>query len=190
MSTLELKELSHPAGEVIKIAAGKTLDLKTQGSVTMPTGSVLQVLNSSRGDLVTTSSTISLDNSIPQITEGVEVFTVTITPASAASKFYIRAYSGAVGSQTNNRQVVMALFKDSTANALATALGGFQAAGTAEMAVDLTHFMTAGTTNAITFRVRFGCNGSGSASINGNPADGQRYGGSVASGMTVMEIAG
>ena len=43
MSTLELKELSHPAGEVIKIAAGKTLDLKTQGSVTMPTGSVLQV---------------------------------------------------------------------------------------------------------------------------------------------------
>ncbi len=156
----------------------------------MPAGSVLQVLNNSRGDLVTTSSTISLDNSIPQITEGVEVFTVTITPASAASKFYIRAYSGAVGSLTNNRQVVMALFKDSTANALATALGGFQAAGSAEMAIDLTHFMTAGTTNAITFRVRFGCNGSGSASINGNPADGQRYGGSVASGMTVMEIAG
>ena len=43
MSTLELKELSHPSGEVIKIAAGKTLDLKTQGSVTMPTGSIVQV---------------------------------------------------------------------------------------------------------------------------------------------------
>ena len=31
MSTLELKELSHPSGEVIKIAAGKTLDLKVTG---------------------------------------------------------------------------------------------------------------------------------------------------------------
>ena len=38
MSTLELKELSHPSGEVIKIASGKTLDLKSQGSVTMPSG--------------------------------------------------------------------------------------------------------------------------------------------------------
>ena len=45
MSTLSIKELSHPSGEVIKIAAGKTLDLNSQGSVTMPTGSVLQVVN-------------------------------------------------------------------------------------------------------------------------------------------------
>ena len=185
--TVVTAKIQNAAVTTAKLASSLDLSGKT---VTMPAGAVLQVLNNSRGDLVTTSSTIPLDNSIPQITEGVEVFTVTITPRSAASKFYIRAYSGAVGSQTNNRQVVMALFKDSTANALATALGGFQAAGTAEMAVDLTHFMTAGTTNAITFRVRFGCNGSGSASINGNPADGQRYGGSVASGMTVMEIAG
>ncbi len=46
MSTLELKELSHPAGEVIKIASGKTLDLKSQGTTTLPTGSVLQVKQS------------------------------------------------------------------------------------------------------------------------------------------------
>ena len=45
MSTLELKELSHPSGEVIKIASGKTLDLKSQGTTTLPTGSVLQVVS-------------------------------------------------------------------------------------------------------------------------------------------------
>ena len=44
MSTLTLKELSAPTGEVIKIAAGKTLDLKSQGTTTLPTGSVLQVV--------------------------------------------------------------------------------------------------------------------------------------------------
>jgi len=57
MSTLELKELSHPSGEVIKIAAGKTLDLKSQGSVTMPTGSVLQVVSSGTIDRTTFTTT-------------------------------------------------------------------------------------------------------------------------------------
>jgi len=44
MSTLTLKELSAPAGEVIKIAAGKTLDLHSQGTTKMPAGSVIQVV--------------------------------------------------------------------------------------------------------------------------------------------------
>ena len=44
MSTLELKELSHPSGEVIKIASGKTLDLHSQGTTKMPAGSVIQVI--------------------------------------------------------------------------------------------------------------------------------------------------
>ena len=57
MSTLELKELSHPSGEVIKIAAGKTLDLKSQGSVTMPTGSVLKVTQSGTIARTTITST-------------------------------------------------------------------------------------------------------------------------------------
>ena len=39
MSTLELKELSHPSGEVIKIASGKTLDLNSQGTLVLPTSS-------------------------------------------------------------------------------------------------------------------------------------------------------
>ena len=57
MSTLEVKELSHPSGEVIKIAAGKTLDLKSQGSVTMPTGSVLKVTQSGTIARTTITST-------------------------------------------------------------------------------------------------------------------------------------
>ena len=190
MSTLTLKELSAPTGEVIKIAAGKTLDLKSQGTTTLPTGSVLQVKNVTLGTIVTTSAAIPFDNTIPQIGEGAEAFTLSITPISATSKLFIRAYSGCIGCSTNNRQVILSLFKDTTANALAVSIGGFQAAGTAEMAVDLTHFMTAGTTNAITFRVRFGANDSGSASLNGNPSDGQRFGGSTATGMTITEIQG
>ena len=52
MSVIEVKELSHPAGEVLKIAAGKTLDLHSQGSVTMPAGSVIQTQVRTIGPLV------------------------------------------------------------------------------------------------------------------------------------------
>jgi hypothetical protein len=63
MSAIEVKELSHPAGEVLKIAAGKTLDLHSQGSVTMPAGSVLQVQTFAFTGLsdITTSSTTNID---------------------------------------------------------------------------------------------------------------------------------
>jgi len=80
MSTLELKELSHPAGQVIKIAAGKTLDLKTQGSVTMPTGSVLQVVSSTKTDTFSVTGTTFTD--VPDLS-------VTITPTSTSSKILV-----------------------------------------------------------------------------------------------------
>ena len=79
MSTLELKELSHPSGEVIKIAAGKTLDLKSQGTTTLPTGSVLQVVEG-------TTATQVLTTSSSYVTAGL---TLTITPSSASSKILV-----------------------------------------------------------------------------------------------------
>ena len=45
MSTITVKELAAPTGYDLKIAAGETLDLKSQGTVTMPTGSVIQVVS-------------------------------------------------------------------------------------------------------------------------------------------------
>jgi len=81
MSTLTVKELSHPAGQVIKIAAGKTLDLKTQGSVTMPTGSILQVVSTGTDN----SSNIST-TSTSLVASGVQV---NIVPKQTGSKLHI-----------------------------------------------------------------------------------------------------
>lgn len=152
-------------------------------------GGLLQVKNVTLGTIVTTSATIPLDNTIPQITEGAEAFTLAITPTSASSKLVISAYSGICGCSNNSRRLIMALFQGTTANALAVSTAGFQASGTAEMAVNLDHFMTAGTTDEITFRVRFGANTTSSASLNGNPTDGQWFGGVAATGMTISEIS-
>ena len=85
MSTLTLKELSAPAGEVIKIAAGKTLDLKSQGTTTLPTGSVLQVVNATNTNTAnggflhtTTSSSYSA-----------VALSAAITPSSTSSKIMV-----------------------------------------------------------------------------------------------------
>ena len=73
MSTLTLKELSHPAGQVIKISAGKTLDLKSQGIVTLPVGTVTQFVRAT-GSTQTASTSTSYVNTNAS---------VTITPLSS-----------------------------------------------------------------------------------------------------------
>ena len=108
MSTLEVKELSHPAGQVIKIASGKTLDLKSQGTTTLPTGSVLQVISATNtntangGFLLQTTSTSFV--SVP--------LAVSITPSSTSSKIMIlvttatyRAASGYVTVYRNSTNI-------------------------------------------------------------------------------------
>jgi len=89
MSTLTLKELSAPTGEVIKIASGKTLDLNSQGTLIlptvpsskMPTGSVLQV----KQTVLTTSSAAAIDGWYD-----ITGLSVAITPTSASSKILIK----------------------------------------------------------------------------------------------------
>ena len=79
MSTLEVKELSHPSGEVIKIAAGKTLDLKSQGTTTLPTGSVIQVVNQRLSTQIDSTSSTYADIGL----------SASITPSSTSSKILV-----------------------------------------------------------------------------------------------------
>ena len=100
MSTLELKELSAPAGEVIKIAAGKTLDLNSQGSVTMPSGSVLQVVTSFFNTSVASASTSYVSTG----------HSVTITPKESTSKILL-SLTGGVAAQSTNRFMTVTFYK-------------------------------------------------------------------------------
>ena len=111
MSTLTLKELSAPTGEVIKIAAGKTLDLKTQGSVTMPTGSVLQVVSigsDNSPNIATTSTSLvasGLQLNISPKQTGSKLFIDWVTPMSyVQSGSYLKAqmFRDGVGLGTTN----------------------------------------------------------------------------------------
>jgi len=103
MSTLTVKELSHPAGEVLKISAGKTLDLKSQGSVTMPTGSVLQVVSSYFNTNTASASTSYVSSG----------HSVTITPKSSTSKIHL-SLQGGIAAQSTNRFLRTIFYKGSS----------------------------------------------------------------------------
>ena len=93
MSTLTVKELEAPTGFDLKIAAGETLDLNSQGTVILPTiptnkmpsKSVLQVVQGS----VTSSTTINGGNTYTTVG-----LSVNITPSASSSKILIHIQGG------------------------------------------------------------------------------------------------
>ena len=157
------------------------------GRSNMYTGAVLQVVNANLASFFSTTSTIPLDDTIPQITEGAEILTCAITPTSATSKLYINVVFNTCASVTGALSTI-ALFQDSTANALIACWGATSTANNPPPPMTLSYSMTSGTTSSTTFRVRGGMNSAGTFQING--ASGARYlGGSLISSITITEIS-
>lgn len=149
-------------------------------------GSVVQVKNVSTTALITGTTTMPNDDTIPQSGEGIEVFTLAITPTNASNLLYIRAISMVASNQTGGRKA-MALFQDSTANALRAISGDTYSSPDVAQAICLEHWMTAGTTSATTFKIRVGSPDAGTITINGE--NGARlFGGVACSMLTITEI--
>ena len=148
------------------------------------TGAVIQVVNYQRGDVVSSAAQIPVDNTKPQISEGAQILTLAITPKSATNKLKIEVLTHCyIGG--NNRSTI-ALFQDSTANALSASVV-YDGGGTSEVNNALTYYMTAGTTSSTTFTVRLGGNSSGTWKLNSN-ASGQLFNGMNISSITITEI--
>ncbi len=155
----------------------------------VPVGTTLQTVGVIDSAVHTTTTAIPNDDTIPQNTEGGEAFTLAITPSNANNKLLIHAFCGCISNTENSRRLIIALFKDSVSDALAASWADFQADGTGEQGADLTHFMTAGSTSTITFKLRFGANSTGTTTFNGT-GGARLMGGVMASGMTITEIKG
>ena len=155
----------------------------TWATPTAASGSVVQVVNVQTGAFSTSSTIIPIDNTIPQITEGTQLFTLNITPTSASSKLKFDIVVNAGINSAN--WVSIALFQDSTANALAAMSAYLTTSGSA-IPVALNYYMTAGTTSTTTFRLRCGPLGN-IMGINGTTS--QLLGGVQISSMTITEIA-
>jgi hypothetical protein len=153
-------------------------------------GQVLQVVNTQTGTMTTeTNVAIPRDNTKPQNSEGNEFMTLAITPTSATSKLRIDVILHAATTTPNYGTLTMALFQDTTADALAVCA---QHAGPVNVPqqVILTHYMTAGTTSATTFKIRAGWHtGTGTVTFNGISGGGL-YNGMFVSSITITEYEG
>ena len=173
MSTLELKELSHPSGEVIKIAAGKTLDLNSQGSVTMPTGSVLQVVHGTTSTQVDTTSSSYVDTGL----------TATITPSSTSSKI-LAIYSPSLYQAVTGSAITLQLVRGSTS----IAVHGYALYASGSLVIShvaATHLDSPSTTSATTYKIQMATGDSFNVSANYDDGSGDTH-----STITLMEIAG
>ena len=148
------------------------------------TSKVINVVNTQTGTVATGTTTIPQDNTIPQNTEGDQYMSLSYTPTSASNKLQIDVV--AFGSSSANCSMVMALFQDSTANALAAIVQYNVGGPTNNYSQTLKHTMTSGTTSAITFKVRIGLDNAGTFTFNGRGGS-QLFGGVGSSSITVTE---
>lgn len=167
-----------PGAEVFRASAGV---------VTLPAspGSLIQIVEATPYTTATSfTATIPNDSTIPQITEGQEFITVTITPKSATNRLRVEFSAGMVDGSAAIA-VISALFQDATANALAASCNVVAAAAYTTSLL-LRHEFAAGTTSPTTLRIRMGVS-AGTGYVNRRQS-GETLGGTSSLRLTVTEV--
>tara|TARA_B100002019_G_scaffold149358_1_gene128534 strand:- start:1172 stop:1750 length:579 start_codon:yes stop_codon:yes gene_type:complete len=134
-------------------------DMLAAGAVTAAkrgAGAVLQVVSAEYTTRTSVTTAFPFDDTVPQNTEGTEIITLAITPKSTSNKLVLEFFLPMWDADTV-RVGTVALFQDSTANALAAA-ANINATNTYSTQLGLAHVMDAGTTSSTTFKIRVGPN--------------------------------
>lgn len=149
-----------------------------------PTTQLAQIQTTQSSAFQTGSTVIPVDNTKPQITEGNEYMTVTITPKNAASKLVIESLAIA-STSSSTAYLTAALFQDAAANALKATTAVSRTASDPYQ-LSIRHEMAAGTISPITFRIRIGASNAGTTTFNGS-AGGGLFDNTLSSFITVSE---
>jgi len=168
--------------------ATKFLDGTGAYSIPPGTGSskLINRVSTQTGAVATGTTAIPIDDTIPQNTEGDQYLSVSITPSNSANILTINC-TIVLSCSAANQHMGLALFQDSTANALA-ATNTFHVQNGVMYTHNLCHTMTAGTTSATTFKIRAGGDGVSTTTVNG--ISGSRfYGGVLSSTLTITETS-
>ena len=155
-------------------------------AVSTGSGIILQMVNT-MSTLVNSGTTVMVkDDSVPTNTEGDEYMTLAITPTITTSTLKIDVVCNVGNSATN--YMIVALYQDSTAAALA-AVGNWNGNNGNSDPIVFTHYMPAGgLPTTTTFKVRAGLAASGTTTFNGGRGA-QWFGGTFASSITITEIS-
>ena len=183
-TTASTGAIEEKTGDEIVGMISTPIPLAKGGTGVAVTRQLAQTATATRTTVGTGTTQIPGDDSIPQITEGDEYLTISFTPVNASSTLKIRASCTAAHSVAGVG-LVLAIFQDAIANALAV---DWATTPQINYCVPLNayHEMTAGTTSAITFRLRLGGNAAGTTTVNGSTGA-RLYGGVGLLRITVDE---
>lgn len=141
-----------------------------------------QVVSYSTNAYASGSTVIPVDDTIPQITEGDQYLSLSITPTNAASTLEITVE--ATFGSPSSVWISSALFVVGTADAIRSRLGYLNSAATV-LPLDMTHSVSAGSTTARTYTVRAGAHTAATVGINGSSS--RIQGGALTSKITIKE---
>ena len=163
--------------------------IPTDGAPTGGGGGIIQIIHKDYRDFFSTSALIPLDDTIPQNTEGAEVFTQAITPKFNTSKILIKVVLNLSNSNASNLHTA-AIFRDSVANSIAAGWAKCVGTNAPSSPLVINFLDSPATTSAVTYKVRIGYSAGSSSVVQVNGGSGTRYlGGALASGMTLMEVS-
>jgi hypothetical protein len=126
---------------------------------------------------------IPADNTTPLSTEGTQLFTLTVTPASTASKFRID-FSSIVDSGSNNRYITLAAFRGTTC---IYAGSSFITTATRFNTLTIHVVDIPAVTTATTYSVRIGISSAATWYVAGSPNI--TYGGAGSAEWSIVEYA-
>jgi len=156
-------------GDVLR-RSGTSIAFGKIGFLSMEGGGIVNVVNASSITSFTITAAaggpqiIPLDNTAPQITEGVQVLSATITPKKAGNKIFgLISFNG--DASAANLAMVAAVFKDGASLAFASTWSQ-DLAGSSLVSFDF--FDQATATSTITYTVRVGPTAAGTIWINRN----------------------
>lgn len=149
-------------------------------------GAVLQSVMGTYAANTNIATVIPPDDTIPQIGEGTEIISVSLTPLSATSKFRCR-FQGWGSTSLTPGSITAAIFKDSVADALTAGVVTNSTTGYL-VHIGLEVEFVPGDTAAHTVSVRVGPSSAGNMRLNGTVAGGRLYGGAAAATLVVEEV--
>ncbi len=163
---------------------GTTIAVANGGTGITASNPIVQIVRANTTSVITCNGAITLNDTIPQISSGVEIITVTITPKNSNNILTIEFYgSGEVSGATTGS---VCLFQDSTANALSASVATACAGAAYVVQGYLKYSMTAGTTSATTFKIRGGTT-NGTWYVNGVSGGTRLFGGVSQAVITITE---
>ena len=150
-------------------------------------GGIVQVVNSIVTANSTGTTTAPFDDTIMQITEGVEFLSLDITPTSASNKLLIDVHLQLVCT-ISMAAITMGLFNTDFHATNSMASGEIQELTSGlRHRCSLQHYMTAPSASATTFTVRAGTSSASTLRINGSTGA-REMGGVASTSITIMEI--